>query len=111
MASVTKNDFLIGIPFVEDIHDAVFAIDANSAPGPDDFSRKFYQHCWDIVGGDVVLIVRDFFHSEVNIDILCKVMGRKIIELSSGFLKWQATVKQSCEMELTELSHSFTSAS
>ncbi|KAK3222012.1 hypothetical protein Dsin_009037 [Dipteronia sinensis] len=34
-----ENDFLISIPSTDDIHDAVFAMDAASAPGPGSFSR------------------------------------------------------------------------
>ncbi|KAK3211632.1 hypothetical protein Dsin_016338 [Dipteronia sinensis] len=61
MVTVAENDFLIDIPSVEDIHDAIFAMDETSAFGPDGFFGKFYQHCWEIVGGDVVLAVQDFF--------------------------------------------------
>ena len=49
--------FFIGIPYAQDIHDMVFAMDVNSAPGLDGFSRKFYLHCWDIVSGDIVFDV------------------------------------------------------
>ncbi|KAK3229362.1 hypothetical protein Dsin_001243 [Dipteronia sinensis] len=38
---------------------------ALSAPGPNGFSGHFFQHCWEIVGTDVILTVQDFFHSGV----------------------------------------------
>ncbi|KAK2658337.1 hypothetical protein Ddye_004870 [Dipteronia dyeriana] len=65
MVMIVENYFLIGIPFTEDIHDTVFAINANSTLGLDDVYRKFYQYFSDIVGGDVVLTVQDFFRSKV----------------------------------------------
>ncbi|KAK3193488.1 hypothetical protein Dsin_024798 [Dipteronia sinensis] len=63
MMTVVENYFLIDIPSAEDIHDAIFAMDATSAPGLDGFFGKFYQHCWEIVGGDVVHAVQDFFRT------------------------------------------------
>lgn len=56
-----ENDWLTVIPSTEEIKNAVFAMDASSAPGPDGFPGCFYQSCWDIVGSDVVACVRQFF--------------------------------------------------
>ncbi|KAL6189533.1 hypothetical protein ACLB2K_040921 [Fragaria x ananassa] len=56
-----ENDWLTAIPSTEEIKNAVFAMDASSAPGPDGFPGCFYQSCWDIVGPDVVACVRQFF--------------------------------------------------
>ncbi|KAI9192875.1 hypothetical protein LWI28_028829 [Acer negundo] len=44
-----ENAFLTSVPSADDIHDAVFAMDAASTPGPDGFSGSFYQRCWDVV--------------------------------------------------------------
>ncbi|KAL6130069.1 hypothetical protein ACLB2K_068450 [Fragaria x ananassa] len=57
----TENDWLIVIPSTEEIKNAVFAMDASSAPGPDGFPGCFYQSYWDIVDLDVVACVRQFF--------------------------------------------------
>ncbi|KAK2649334.1 hypothetical protein Ddye_016823 [Dipteronia dyeriana] len=38
-------------------------MDALSAPGPDGFSGRFFQRCWEIMGRDVIIVVQDFFHS------------------------------------------------
>ncbi|KAK3217930.1 hypothetical protein Dsin_011900 [Dipteronia sinensis] len=50
---------------MDDIHDAVFVMDASSALGPDGFSGGFYQRCWEVVGSDVVLAVQSFFRTGV----------------------------------------------
>ena len=61
LVSDAENAFLISIPSTDDIHDAIFAMDAASAPGPDGFSGGFYQRCWEVVGSDMVFAVHDFF--------------------------------------------------
>ncbi|KAI9154331.1 hypothetical protein LWI28_024522 [Acer negundo] len=61
LVTTAENAFLTSVPSADDIHDAVFAMDAASALGPDGFSSSFYQRCWDVVGSDVVLAVYDFF--------------------------------------------------
>ncbi|KAK0574172.1 hypothetical protein LWI29_019254 [Acer saccharum] len=37
-------------------------MDANSAPDPNGFTGKFFQHCWHVVGRDASLAVQEFFH-------------------------------------------------
>ena len=39
----------------------IFSMDPASALGPDGFSGAFYQKCWDIIGNDLCLGVREFF--------------------------------------------------
>ncbi|KAK3221826.1 hypothetical protein Dsin_008851 [Dipteronia sinensis] len=65
LVSQEENSLLVAIPSADVIHDAVFAMDALSSPGPDGFSGRFFQHCWEIMGRDVILAVQDFFHSRV----------------------------------------------
>ncbi|KAK0607544.1 hypothetical protein LWI29_016439 [Acer saccharum] len=65
LVSDAENAFLIGIPSANDIHDAIFVMDAASAHGPDGFSRGFYQRCWEVMGSDVVFTVQDFFRTGV----------------------------------------------
>ena len=50
---------LIFIP--TEIYVAVMDLPKNKAPGLDGFSIEFFQHCWDIVGLDVIDAVRHFF--------------------------------------------------
>ncbi|KAI9187392.1 hypothetical protein LWI28_027606 [Acer negundo] len=49
LVTAAENAFLTSVPSTDDIHDAVFAMDATSAPGPDEFSGSFYQRCWDVL--------------------------------------------------------------
>ncbi|KAK1299943.1 putative ribonuclease H protein [Acorus calamus] len=51
---------------------------SNSAPGPDGFNAFFFQHCWEIVGDDVVNAVKEFFTSgrllkQFNHSFICLV--------------------------------------
>ncbi|XP_057790752.1 uncharacterized protein LOC131007855 [Salvia miltiorrhiza] len=55
------NAFLSAVPTDEEISAAVFGMDSNSSPGPDGFSGKFFQTCWDIVKNDIWKAVRTFF--------------------------------------------------
>ena len=61
LVTAVENVFLTSIPFADEIQDAVFSMDAAFALGPDEFSGRFYQRCWDVVGSDVILAVQDFF--------------------------------------------------
>ncbi|XP_072072033.1 uncharacterized protein [Arachis hypogaea] len=48
---------------MDDVKRATFSVHAQSAPGDDGFTAKFFHFFWDIVGGDVFKAVRSFFHS------------------------------------------------
>ncbi|XP_042006110.1 uncharacterized protein LOC121754885 [Salvia splendens] len=45
------------VPDSDEVRAAVFGISGDSASGPDGFSSLFFQHCWDIVGADVALLL------------------------------------------------------
>ncbi|KAL4204786.1 hypothetical protein AMTRI_Chr01g111530 [Amborella trichopoda] len=55
------NHMLTTIPSEDEIKSIIFAMDSNSSPGPDGFPGTFYQKCWDIVGFDVCMAIRNFF--------------------------------------------------
>ncbi|KAK2655085.1 hypothetical protein Ddye_008137 [Dipteronia dyeriana] len=61
LVSLEENSLLVAIPSTDAIHDAVFSMDALSAPRPDDFSSRLFQRCWETVGRDVILAVQNFF--------------------------------------------------
>ncbi|XP_026430518.1 uncharacterized protein LOC113327554 [Papaver somniferum] len=42
------------LPSFEEIHEAVFDLGADSAPGPDGFAGFFYRHCWEIIRDDLI---------------------------------------------------------
>nr|XP_025675778.1 uncharacterized protein LOC112776041 [Arachis hypogaea] len=48
---------------MDEVKRATFSVHAQSAPGDDGFTAKFFHFFWDIVGGDVFKAVRSFFHS------------------------------------------------
>lgn len=41
--------------------EAVFSIDKDKSPGPDDLSSLFYQECWDIVKDDLMNVFTEFY--------------------------------------------------
>ncbi|KAL6580846.1 hypothetical protein OROMI_006769 [Orobanche minor] len=55
------NMHLCDHPTSSDIRNCVFDIDGDSCAGPDGYNAKFFQVCWDIIGGDVCEAVWDFF--------------------------------------------------
>ncbi|WJX46320.1 rhamnogalacturonan endolyase [Trifolium repens] len=57
------NAILTMLPSHSEIKAAVFALNKDSAPGPDGFGAFFYQHFWDIVKDDVINAVLEFFTS------------------------------------------------
>ncbi|VFQ75956.1 unnamed protein product [Cuscuta campestris] len=55
------NHMLVAQPDLEEIKNAVFALDPNSAAGPDGFTGQFYQSCWSIINKEVFQMVQGFF--------------------------------------------------
>ncbi|XP_074264074.1 uncharacterized protein LOC141586672 [Silene latifolia] len=47
----------------QEIHEALKAIPANKAPGPDGYTSQFFKDAKDIIGKDVVAAVQEFFVS------------------------------------------------
>ncbi|EOY14356.1 Uncharacterized protein TCM_033752 [Theobroma cacao] len=60
--SNSENELLCAEPNLQEVKDAVFDIDPESAAGPDGFSSYFYQQCWNTIAHDLLDAVRDFFH-------------------------------------------------
>uniref|UniRef100_A0A803PK80 Reverse transcriptase domain-containing protein n=1 Tax=Cannabis sativa TaxID=3483 RepID=A0A803PK80_CANSA len=44
-----------------EVRKTLFQMHPDKAPGPDGMKPGFYQKCWDLVGGDVVAQVQNFF--------------------------------------------------
>ncbi|KAJ9561654.1 hypothetical protein OSB04_006814 [Centaurea solstitialis] len=60
----------------EEIKGALFQIGNDKAPGPDGFSAKFFKSAWEVIGGDVLLAIHNFFYrsrlpKELNHTLLC----------------------------------------
>lgn len=48
-------------PTEQEVKEAIFSLNSESAGGPDDFSGKFFQYCWDIIKEDMSRMVIVFF--------------------------------------------------
>ncbi|WJX12769.1 hypothetical protein P8452_03227 [Trifolium repens] len=57
------NALLTVLPSHSEIKSVVFALNRDSAPGPDGFGAFFFQHYWEIVKNDVFNAVLQFFTS------------------------------------------------
>ena len=65
-----ENEFLTAAFTEKEIHDAVFQMEANKAPGPDGFPAEFYQFFWEIVKTDLIQIFQAFHKGELPIHSL-----------------------------------------
>lgn len=76
--SARMNEKLTSEITKEEIRDAIFAVKASSAPGPDGMSGLFFQKYWDIIGDQVVKEIQEVFQSGVmptdwNFTFLCLI--------------------------------------
>ncbi|GAU17760.1 hypothetical protein TSUD_171480 [Trifolium subterraneum] len=55
------NSLISMLPSHQEIKNAVFALNKDSAPGPDGFGAFFFQQYWEIVKNDVCNAVLEFF--------------------------------------------------
>lgn len=65
-----KNDQLLSPVSVEDVKEALFQMNPDKAPGPDGMTPGFYQKHWQIVGHDIVNLVRNFFSTGILLEEL-----------------------------------------
>jgi hypothetical protein len=65
-------------PFTtEEIKKALFSMETNRAPGPDDISSEFYQHFWEVVKDDIMNLFYGFYNG--TLDLQC--LNYKVITL------------------------------
>ncbi|GJX68841.1 sodium/hydrogen exchanger 6 [Tanacetum coccineum] len=57
-------EFMVREVSDSEIKDALFSIGDDKAPGPDGFTVVFFKKSWDIVGGEIINAVRDFFSND-----------------------------------------------
>ncbi|WOL13087.1 hypothetical protein Cni_G21856 [Canna indica] len=57
------NNWLLKPVTYEEVKTAVFAINVDSAPGPDGFTSAFFRHFWHVVDKDVVAAIIYFFRN------------------------------------------------
>ncbi|CAL9004181.1 unnamed protein product, partial [Prunus brigantina] len=49
----------------EEVQKAVFDCGKDKSPGPDGFSMSFFQSCWEVVKGDLMKVMQDFFQNGI----------------------------------------------
>lgn len=59
-----ENDKLMEIPTREEVEETLMKIKGNSSLGPDGFTVSFFKKCWEIVGTNVIEVVRRCFREE-----------------------------------------------
>ncbi|MCH80000.1 hypothetical protein A2U01_0000762, partial [Trifolium medium] len=72
------NDRLLAPITREELHEALFQMDPDKAPGPDGFNPAFYQHFWDFCSNDIfeavkVWLERGYFPSSLNETNICLI--------------------------------------
>ena len=80
------NNLLTILPSVEEIKNAVFSLNKDSAPGPDGFGAFFFQTYWDIIKEDVIAAVLEFFihnHNLPNMNANTVVLIPKVPDAST----------------------------
>jgi mannosylglycoprotein endo-beta-mannosidase len=55
-----ENEILVADFTEQEVHDAIFQMEKNKAPGPDVFPTEFYQKLWDVIKNELMALFRDF---------------------------------------------------
>nr|XP_009608433.1 uncharacterized protein LOC104102441 [Nicotiana tomentosiformis] len=58
MVDMEQNQELLRQPTREEVKQAVYGLNGDNARGPDGFNGSFFHSCWDIVGDDLVEMVK-----------------------------------------------------
>jgi hypothetical protein len=65
--SDAENEILTA-PFVmEEVRKAVFQMEHNKAPGPDEFPVEFYQVFWEVIKNDLMALFTDFHNNSLPV--------------------------------------------
>ena len=65
--SVVDNNHLTA-PFTEEeVKRAIFDMEKNTAPGPDHIPIEFYQHCWEIIKGEIMDLFAEFYDGKLDL--------------------------------------------
>ena len=63
--SEEENDILKAEFTEKEVHDAIFEMELNRAPGPDGFPVEFYQKCWNVIKKDLMDMFAAFHKGEL----------------------------------------------
>lgn len=87
------NNMLTLLPSFDEIKNAIFSLNKDSAPGPDGFGAIFFQTYWDIINQDVYKVVMQFFTTgwllpnfNTNISCLFLRLTMQIQWINTGLL-------------------------
>jgi len=61
LISESDNQYLIKMPTIDEVHLALFSMDANKTPGPDGFGAGFFKTHWSTLKNDLFNSVVEFF--------------------------------------------------
>jgi hypothetical protein len=61
-----QNEMLNADFTEQEVKDAIFGSYAEGAPGPDGLPFLFYQHFWELVKGDLLLLINDWNKGELD---------------------------------------------
>ncbi|XP_060210427.1 uncharacterized protein LOC132637337 [Lycium barbarum] len=108
MVTEEQNQQLYEMPDEAEVKKAVFGLNGDSAGGPDGFTGRFFQACWEIIANDLVTMVRSFFcgHelpslSNITSKVISRIIHERLIYLlpeiispqQSGFVKGRSIVE------------------
>jgi hypothetical protein len=52
---------------ISELKEAVFGSNASEASGPDGFTFAFYQHFWELVQDDLMLLLTHFYNNSLHV--------------------------------------------
>ncbi|KAH0698682.1 hypothetical protein KY284_012897 [Solanum tuberosum] len=55
-----QNEDMERLPTKDEVKNVIFALNGDSASGPDGYSGQFFQSCWEIVKQDIINMVKAF---------------------------------------------------
>jgi hypothetical protein len=69
---ITEEDrvFLTKKFTLQEIKEAVFAMEPNKAAGPDGFNAEFYQAFWGVISDDLYNLIDDLYNHDLDLDML-----------------------------------------
>ena len=66
-----EDNIELSRPFtIEEVKYALFSMETNKAPGPDNIPVEFYQHCWEVVKNDIMRLFLDFYNNNFDVQRL-----------------------------------------
>lgn len=65
--SVEDNDLITSRFTEEEVRKALFSMESNKAPGPDNIPAEFYKHCWEFVKKDLMRLFDAFHNNSLDV--------------------------------------------